>query len=100
MKIRYRQCRFVDKETKDLMREREKWHRLARKTQLPSNWNDFYRLRNVIKKKLRDAEKVLTISNGKSARTMITKIPYGKPSKNVFREKKYRSQYIRKIWAV
>ena len=58
MKIRYRQCPFVEKETKDLMREREKLHRLARITQLPSDWNDSYLLRNVIKKKLRDAEKV------------------------------------------
>ena len=58
MKIRYRQCLFVDKETIDLMSEREKLHRLARITQLPSDWNDFYLLRNVIKKKLRDAEKV------------------------------------------
>ena len=58
MKIRYRQCPFVDKEIKDLMSEREKLHRLARITQLPSDWNDFYLLRNVIKKKLRDAEKV------------------------------------------
>ena len=58
MKIRYRQCPFVDKETIDLMSERENLHRLARITQLPSDWNDFYLLRNVIKKKLRDAEKV------------------------------------------
>ena len=30
MKVRYRQCPFVDKETKDLMRERERLHWLAR----------------------------------------------------------------------
>ena len=40
------------------------------------------------------------ISNEKSIRTMIIKIPCGKSSKNVFREKKYRSQYTRKTWTV
>ena len=34
MKIRYSQCQFVDEETKDLLKEREKLHRVARITQL------------------------------------------------------------------
>ena len=97
MKIRYRQCPFVDKEIKDLMREREKLHRLARITQLPSDWNNFHFLRNVVKKKLRNAEKVHV--QQELARTMITKTHCGKSSRNVSRERKYRSQYTRKIWA-
>lgn len=98
MKIRYRQCLFVDKETKDLMRGREKLHRLARITQLPSDWNDLYLLRNVVKKVPREAERVHIQREIK--KNVDNKDSLWKASKNVFREKKCSNQYTRKTWAV
>ena len=57
MRIRHRQCSFVNKEIKDLMKERDRLHRLARSTKSPADWNNFYSLRNKVKVMLRDAEK-------------------------------------------
>lgn len=39
------------------MKERKKLHRLARVTQLPADWNNFYLSRNEVKNKLRSGEK-------------------------------------------
>ena len=38
MKIRYRQCPFLNDEIKDVMKNRDKLHKLARQTRMQSHW--------------------------------------------------------------
>lgn len=57
MKIRYRQCPFLNQEIKDQMKTRDELHKLARVTKLPTDWDNFYLARNKVKNMLRSAEK-------------------------------------------
>ena len=57
MKIRYRQCPFMNQEINHQMRIRDELHKIVRVTKLPVNWNNFYRQRNEVKNMLRNAEK-------------------------------------------
>ena len=57
MKIRYRQCPFVDEEIKNEMNRRDHIHKIARQTNNALDWESFRLSREEVKKKLRDAEK-------------------------------------------
>ena len=57
MKVRYRQSPFVDDEVKELMKKRDRLHRIARQTKSICDWNSFRVARNEVKEVLREAEK-------------------------------------------
>ena len=57
IKVRYRQSRFVDNEIKELMKKRDRLHRVARQTKNICDWDSFRVARNEVKKTLREAEK-------------------------------------------
>ena len=57
MKIRYRQCPFLNDEIKKLMKNRDKLHKLARQTRMQSHWKKFRMCRNSVKRKLREVER-------------------------------------------
>ncbi|XP_068680135.1 uncharacterized protein [Montipora foliosa] len=77
MKIRYRQCPFMNQEIKHQMRIRDKLHKIARVTKLPVDWNNFYLQRNEVKNMLRNAEKAYVqgeIRNNNSNKNSLWKV--------------------------
>ena len=57
IKVRHRQSPFVDNEIKELMKKRDRQHRVARQTKNICDWDSFRVARNKVKKTLREAEK-------------------------------------------
>ena len=57
IKVRHRQSPFVDNEIKELMKKRDRLHRVARQTKNICDWDSFRVARNEVKKTLREAEK-------------------------------------------
>ena len=57
MRIRYRQCPFIDHEIKELMDARDRLHKCARLTGIPMDWEIYGLSRDQVKDKLRNAEK-------------------------------------------
>ncbi len=57
MKIRYRQCPFLNDEIKELMKNRDNLHKFARQTRMQSDWQKFRMCRESVKRKLREAER-------------------------------------------
>jgi hypothetical protein len=41
MKIRYRLCPFTSREIKELMKNRDKLHKLARRTKMTTDWENY-----------------------------------------------------------
>ncbi len=56
LKIRYRQCPFLNDEIKELMKNRDNLHNLARQTRTRSDWEKLPICRESVKRKLREAE--------------------------------------------
>ena len=56
IKVRYRHSPFVTDEIKELMKKRDRLHRVARQTKI-CDWDSFRVARNEVKKTLREAEK-------------------------------------------
>ena len=57
IKVRYRHSPFVNNEIKELMKKRDRLHRVARQTKNFCDWDSFRAVRNEVKKTLREAEK-------------------------------------------
>ena len=57
IKVKHRQSPFVDNEIKELMKKRDRQHRVARQTKNICDWDSFRVARNKVKKTLREAEK-------------------------------------------
>ena len=57
IKVRHRQSPFVDNEIKELMKKRDRLHRVARQTKNICDWDSFRVARNEVKKTVREAEK-------------------------------------------
>ena len=50
MKIRYRRCPFMSREIKELMKNRDKLHKLARRTKMTTDWENYRVCRQAVKK--------------------------------------------------
>ena len=77
MKIRYRQCPFMNQGIKHQMRIRDELHKIARVTKLPVDWNNFYLQRNEVKNMLRNTEKAYVqgeIRNNNSNKNSVWKV--------------------------
>ena len=73
MKIRYRKCPFLNDEIKQLMKNRDKLHKLAWQTRVESDWKKFRMGRESVKRKLREAERIYVqneICNSNKSRSM------------------------------
>ncbi len=73
MKIRYRQCPFLNDEIKELMKNRDNLHKIARQTRMQSDWEKFRMCRESVKRKLREAERKYVqneIYNSNKSRSM------------------------------
>ena len=73
IKIRYRQCPFLNDEIKQLMKNRDKLHKLAWQTRVESDWKKFRICRESVKRKLREAERIYVqneICNSNKSRSM------------------------------
>ncbi len=57
MKIRYRQCPFLNDEIKELIKNRDNLHKIGRQTRMQSDWEKFHMCRESVKRKLRGAER-------------------------------------------
>ena len=57
MKIRYRRCPFLSREIKELMKNRDKLHKLARRTKMKTDWENYRVCRQAVKKALRESER-------------------------------------------
>jgi hypothetical protein len=57
MKIRYRRCPFMSREIKELMKNRDKLHKLARRTEMTTDWENYRVCRQAVKKALRESER-------------------------------------------
>jgi hypothetical protein len=57
MKIRYRRCPFMSREIKELMKNRDKLHKLARRTKMTTDWENYRVCRQAVKKALRESER-------------------------------------------
>ena len=57
MKIRYRRCPFMSREIKELMKNRDKLHKLARRTKMTTDWDNYRVCRQAVKKALRESER-------------------------------------------
>ena len=57
MKVKYRQCPFMNHEIKELMDTRDRLHELARRTRMLVDWEGYRLSRDRVKEKLRVAEK-------------------------------------------
>lgn len=51
------QCPILNDEIKELMKNRDKLHKLARQTRMESDWEKFRMCRESVKRKLREAER-------------------------------------------
>ncbi len=57
VKIKNRRCPFVNTEIRELMKHRDSILKVARCTKLHSDWEKYRELRNIVKSKLREAER-------------------------------------------
>jgi hypothetical protein len=57
IKVRYRHSPFVNNEINELMKKRDRFHRVARQTKNFCDWDSFRAVRNEVNKTLREAEK-------------------------------------------
>ena len=57
IKVKYRLTPFVDDEIKELMKRRDRLHRVTRQTKNTYDWDSFRVARNEVKEILREVEK-------------------------------------------
>ena len=57
VKIKHRQCPFVDEQLKQHMRERDQLLKIAKETNSPQEWQTYRAKRNEVKGRLREAER-------------------------------------------
>ena len=56
MKVRYRQCPFLNDDIKERMKKRDNLHKLARQTRMQCDWEKFCMCRESVKRNLREVE--------------------------------------------
>ena len=57
IKVRNRPCPFMTEEIRSLMKIRDKWRKLARKTNDPLHWSGYKTRKREVKRQLRLAER-------------------------------------------
>ena len=94
IKVRNRPCPFMTEDIRSLMKIRDKWRKLARKTNDPLHWSGYKTRKREVKRELSLAEREFVADQIKNNRIML--VAFGKPFDHVFQINQHAEDHLLK----